>query len=329
MKTILVTGGRGLSGVRLCFTLREQGYRVVVLDDLSTGHRQFGQLAHRFVDGRVEDIECLDRLLSEEDIAGVVHCAAKALVEESTREPLAYYEANVGSFGVLLQASVKHKVVPVVFSSSATVYGAPTGPYCRESAGTNPINPYGGSKLAAEQLLSACGATYGLPGLSLRYFNAAGADPIGRVGEWHAHETHVIPNLITAALDGIPFEVRGVDWPTHDGTCVRDFVHTVDLARAHLLGLQYLWDGGDSLALNIGSGMGTSVFELVEIVSEVVGKPIDISVLARRPGDAPNLTACTQLAKERLRFSTERSQIEQIVRDALNWTIQLRRHLAD
>ena len=329
MKTVLVTGGAGFVGSQTVLHLQESGYRVVVLDDLSTGHRTFGELADRFIVGRVEDSICLNQIFTEESVAGVVHCAAKALVEESTREPLAYYRANVGSFGVLLQALVKHGTPPVVFSSSATVYGAPSGTPISEASPTEPINPYGGSKLAAERLLAACGVTYGLSGLSLRYFNAAGADPHGRVGEWHAHETHVIPNLLQAAFDGEAFEVRGTDWPTPDGSCIRDYVHTVDLAQAHRLALEYLWAGGQSMSLNIGTGTGTSVLELVEIVSKLTGRKIRVKVSERRSGDAPILTACTQKAADVLGFRPQHSGIGQIVGDAMNWMVQLREDRAD
>ncbi|MEC8024100.1 MAG: NAD-dependent epimerase/dehydratase family protein, partial [Myxococcota bacterium] len=214
MKTVLVTGGAGFVGSQTVLHLQDHGYRVVVIDDLSTGHRQFGLHADRFYEGCVEDTALLDQVLVDESVDGVIHCAARALVEESTREPVAYFQANVGNFGVLLDALVRHGTRPVVFSSSATVYGAPDEVPIEENTRTLPINPYGESKLAAERLLAACGTSYGLPGLSLRYFNAAGAVAACRVGEWRRHETHAIPNLIAAGFDCNSFTVCGSDWPT-------------------------------------------------------------------------------------------------------------------
>ena len=325
MRTILVTGGAGFVGSQTVLHLQDSGYRIVVIDDLTTGHQRFGEFADRLYVGQVEDPQLLDEVFRREPISGVIHCAARALVEESTREPVAYFQANVGSFSVLLDAVIRHQSPPVVFSSSATVYGAPETVPISESSVTAPVNPYGESKLAAERLLAACIESHGLRGLSLRYFNAAGADPGLRTGELHDIETHVIPNVISAGLDSRPFVVRGLDWPTADGSCVRDFIHTFDLARAHLAALEHLWRGGESGAVNLGSGTGVSVLELVRIVSDALGVTIHIEPASRRPGDAAALVADIRHARELLGFESTRSDIRTIVDDAITWTRALRR----
>lgn len=319
MRTVLVTGGAGYVGSHSVLHFREVGWRTVVFDDLSTGHRELAALADRFIEGDLEDAEAVGAAVASEPFDGVLHCAAKSLVGESVAQPLLYFRANLGGAVNLLQAALDCGGVPIVFSSSAAVYGDPAEVPLTESAPTRPINPYGFTKLGIERALEACDVAHGLRSVSLRYFNAAGADVEGRAGERHEPETHLIPNLIRAGLTGQTFRLFGDDYPTPDGTCVRDYIDVGDLARAHRLALEHLWEGGGSAVLNLGSGDGFSVRQVLEAAETALGGPIRCEVVARRPGDPAVLVADHARAREVLGWVPERSRLETMLTTAVAW----------
>ncbi|MFH2011076.1 MAG: UDP-glucose 4-epimerase GalE [bacterium] len=322
MRSILVTGGAGYIGSQTVLHFQDLGWRVVVVDDLSTGHAEFAERADAFHRADIRDREAVTELLRSERFDGVVHCAAKSLVPESVRDPLTYYHTNVLGAANLVSACLEAPAPApaVVFSSSAAVYGeGPIQPLTEELA-PDPVNPYGFTKLAVERLLRHSDAAYGLRSVSLRYFNAAGADPQLRVGERHEPETHVIPNLIRAALDpGCgPFRIFGTDYDTPDGTCVRDYVHVCDVAEAHRLALERLWSGGPSDVLNLGTGVGVSVRELLDGFARVLGREVDAEEAPRRAGDPPVLTADASRAEAVLHW-TPRRDLTAILESALAW----------
>jgi UDP-glucose 4-epimerase len=320
MPSILVTGGAGYVGSHIVRELVEQGESVVVLDDLSMGHRE-AVGSTKLIEADFGDPGILDALLSQGDIEVVVHMAAFCEVGESMTAPAAYYANNVTSSLALLDAVRRHGVRGVVFSSSAAVYGEPEEVPIPEEHPLRPTNPYGETKMAVERALAWYYRAYGLRSFSLRYFNAAGAHPAGDLGEDHASETHLIPRLLRAAAEGgESTPVFGHDYPTRDGTCVRDYVHVVDLARAHVSALAALRQGGvEAEALNLGNGEGFTVREVVDEVGRVVGRQPATHDASRRAGDPAALVASSARARKRLGWRPEHPSLEAIVRTAWAW----------
>jgi len=313
---VLVVGGAGYIGSQTCKELEKAGYDPVTLDNLSTGHRpsvKWGQ----FIEGDMADAELLDKLFRGSIFKGVMHFAAHSQVGESVEDPAKYYRNNVASTLTLLEAMVRHKVPNIIFSSTAAVYGIPESTPITEDHPTDPINPYGRSKLMVENIIKDFEKAYGLKFSILRYFNAAGADPDGELWERHDPETHLIPLILQAAhgkRDSI--KIYGTDYPTPDGTCIRDYIHVTDLAQAHLKALARLMGGSDSLTCNLGTGMGHSVREVIEIVRKVTGKEFKIEETPRRPGDPPNLIAYSERASDELDWKPNLSAIDEIARTA-------------
>ncbi|HEU4440665.1 MAG TPA: UDP-glucose 4-epimerase GalE [Burkholderiales bacterium] len=320
---VLVTGGAGYIGSHMAKLLVETGAQVTVLDDLSTGHPEAVR-GRDFVKGDIADVSFTKKLLREKAIEAVVHFAASSLVGESMADPLKYYRRNIGGTAALLQAMREAQVTRIVFSSTAAVYGDPVRIPIDEAHPTQPVNPYGASKLAVERMLSDCSAAYGIGAVVLRYFNAAGADPSGDLGERHDPETHLIPLVLqAAAARRESISVYGNDWPTRDGTCVRDYIHVSDLCVAHLQALEWLANGGRYEVFNLGNGEGATVLEVIEAARRVTGKPIKIVPSPRRAGDPPSLVADASKARRVLGWQPARADIEDIVRDA--WNFEQRR----
>lgn len=313
---VLVTGGAGFIGSHACKALARAGYQPVAFDNLSTGHAdavRWGPL----VRGDVRDRGDLVRAMTAHGVGAVLHFAALAYVGHSVADPAAYYDVNVGGMIALLAACREAGVGEVVFSSSCATYGVPEALPLRETAPQRPVNPYGRTKLMGEEMLADHAAAYGLRHVTLRYFNAAGADPEGDLSERHDPETHLIPLALRAtAGPEAALGILGTDYPTPDGTCIRDYIHVTDLARAHVLALDHLRAGGGSLALNLGTGRGHSVREIVAAVARVTGRAPHVRQAPRRPGDPPELVADPGLARATLGFVTERSDIDTILRDA-------------
>jgi UDP-arabinose 4-epimerase len=315
-RTILVTGGAGFIGSHACKLLARNGFEPVSYDNLSTGHRdavRWGPL----VIGDILDRRMLHNAVKAFNPVAVMHFAAVASVAESVVNPALYYRNNVMGTLTLLDACRDLGIRNVIFSSSCATYGVPATLPIREDTPQQPINPYGGSKLIGEMMLREFEDTCGLRHVALRYFNASGADLDGELGERHDPETHLIPRVLMAASGMAPcFELFGEDYPTPDGTCVRDYVHVADLAEAHLLALRYLLDGGSSLALNVGTGAGLSVREIVRSVSRITGRTVPTVARSRRPGDPPTLYADGALMRDKLGFEPRHSDIDTIVRTA-------------
>ncbi|MBV6433588.1 MAG: UDP-glucose 4-epimerase [Bryobacteraceae bacterium] len=315
---ILVTGGAGYIGSHVAKTLALAGHTPVVFDNLEMGHRRavrWGPL----IEGDLADRGAVRAAL--EGTEAVVHLAGYIFVGESVKEPSKYYRNNFANSLNLLDEMAAAGVRDIVFSSTAAVYGAPAEVPIPEDAPKIPINPYGESKRFVEQALEWYGSAYGIRSLCLRYFNAAGADPEGETGEAHAPETHLIPLVIDAAL-GVrpPVALYGTDYPTPDGTAIRDYIHVTDLARAHVMGIEYLRDGGASAALNIGTGLGHSVREVISAVERISGQPAPLNIAPRREGDSPVLVASALRAREVLGWEPLHSSLEEIVRTALEWS---------
>lgn len=316
---VLVTGGAGYIGSHTAKALARAGHQPLVLDNLSAGHRwavQWGPL----IEGDLADTELVRRTLEENHVEAVMHFAASLLVGESVREPRKYFWNNVVNTLRLLDAMRDTGVKAMVFSSSAATYGEPEKTPIPEAHPTRPINPYGETKLAMERTLFWYGVAYGLRWVALRYFNAAGADPDGELGEEHDPETHLIPLVIQAALGrraGV--EIYGTDYPTPDGTAIRDYLHITDLAEAHLLALQYLAAGGESMAMNLGTGKGNSVREVVAAVGRVSPAPVPVREGPRRAGDPPVLVADPSRAFQVLKWRPKHAKLDEIVRSAWNW----------
>jgi UDP-glucose 4-epimerase len=317
-ETRLVVGGAGYIGSHMVKELIAHHYDGLILDNLSTGHRRLftgGRLIH----GDLGDPTLLDRLFSENRIDAVMHFAAFSLVGESVQLPLKYYRNNLARTIELIEAMVRHDVLRFVFSSTAAVYGEPDKTPIVETHPCRPTNPYGASKLSVERLLSDCDAAYGLKSICLRYFNAAGADVSGQIGEMHDPETHLIPLVLKAALTKTSIKIFGTDYKTPDGTCLRDYVHVTDLAQAHMLALDTLMNGGASELYNLGNSVGYSVRQVIDIAGKITGKKIDVVEEKRRPGDPAILVADGSKIKERLKWQPRYEQLETIIQTAWNW----------
>jgi len=315
---ILVTGGAGYIGSVVVDQLLERGFQAVVLDDLSAGHRQAVARGAGFVQGGVGDRELVETLLEREHITAIIHLAAFALVAESVAQPRKYVTNNVTAARVLLEAAVRAKVRRFVFSSSCAVYGHPPRLPITEDTPQEPVNPYGETKRDFERLLADVGPRTGMGVVSLRYFNASGATE--RLGEDHDPETHLIPNVLAAALGRCAaLEVYGTDYPTADGTAVRDYVHVADIADAHLRALDVKLDGGSAVAVNLGTGTGRSVREVVEAARRVTGRPVPTVERPRRPGDPPELVAAVGRAATVLGWRALHSSLDEILESAWRW----------
>ena len=318
-QSILVTGGAGYIGSHASKALARAGYLPVVFDNLSRGHREAVRWGP-FVEGDLADRLCLRAALAEHRVVAVMHFAAYAEVGQSVADPALYYRNNLIGTLSLLDAMREAGVGEIVFSSTCAIYGTPDAVPIGESAPHRPVNPYGETKLATERALRWYGGAYGIRSASLRYFNAAGADLEGELGEAHEPETHLIPLVLQAALGQRPhIEVFGTDYPTPDGTAIRDYVHVEDLAMAHLRALEHLRAEGASIAVNLGTGCGHSVREVIAAVERVSGCRVPVRDAARRLGDPPALVADPALATELLGWRPKYSDLETIIRTALAW----------
>jgi UDP-glucose 4-epimerase len=319
MSRVLITGGAGYIGSFILRVLSQKGYEPVVYDNLEEGHRRAigdAELVH----GDLVDQERIFEAIRRYDIDSVIHMAAYCLVGESERFPLKYFQNNITNGLNLLGAMFRAGIKTLVFSSSAAVYGEPRSIPIDEEAPTHPTNVYGETKLHYERILMRCEKAYGLHSVSLRYFNAAGADRNGTIGEDHRHETHLIPLVLRAALDQKKtIEVFGTDYPTQDGTCIRDYIHVEDLANAHVLALEALKGGLKSATYNLGNGTGYSVTDVINTAKKVTGKAISWVPAPRRPGDPAILVASSDRIKKDLGWTTELPELGEIVQTAWLW----------
>jgi UDP-glucose-4-epimerase GalE len=315
---ILVTGGAGYVGSVSVEHLLAAGHSVTVLDSLVRGHRASVPEGVSLVEGSVLDAGIVERALREDGIEAVLHCAARALVGESVADPALYYRENVGGGVALLDSLRRVGMSRIVFSSTAAVYGAPETTPVEESNTTQPINPYGDSKLAFERAMHWYGQAYGLRAVALRYFNVAGATE--QRGEDHSPETHLIPNLLQAVLTGEPVTIFGDDYPTPDGTCIRDYIHVSDLAEAHATALELTAKSEPGLEVcNLGTASGFSVAEVVAAAEKVTGREVPRRMGERRPGDPPVLVASNARASELLGWTPRRGTLDEIIGSAWAW----------
>jgi UDP-arabinose 4-epimerase len=324
METVLVTGGAGFIGSHTCKALAAAGFLPIAFDDLSKGDAEFVRWGP-LVKGDILDTAALDAAFAQYRPSAVIHFAALAYVGESMTQPLTYYRVNVGGLVNVAAAMLRHGAHAIVFSSSCATYGIPDRLPIPESAPQRPINPYGRSKLACEQILIDTCASEELRVAILRYFNAAGADPNGDLVEHHDPETHLVPLAIDAATgDGPPLSIFGTDYPTADGTCQRDFIHVCDLAAAHVEALRHLNAGNASLTLNLGAGKAASVRSVIAAVERITGRAVPLVPAARRPGDPPVLVADASLARQVIGFTPRLSDLDTIVTTAWKARIRMR-----
>lgn len=317
---ILVLGGAGYIGSHTALELVKAGNEVVIADNLVTGYRKAIPEGAKFYEGDLRDSDFLDNLFHQEKIDAVIHFAAYSLVGESVTNPLKYYDNNLYGTKVLLEAMVKNNVGKIVFSSTAATYGEPENIPILESDRTCPTNPYGETKLAMEKMFKWTAEAHGLRYVSLRYFNACGADESGTIGEAHNPESHLIP-LILQVPNGKreTISIYGTDYDTPDGTCIRDYIHVTDLAQAHILAVKYLANGGKSDIFNLGNGVGYSVREVIETARKVTGHPIPATESSRRAGDPARLVASSEKAKSVLGWKPVHDSLEEIIASAWNW----------
>ncbi|KWV44083.1 MULTISPECIES: UDP-glucose 4-epimerase GalE [Rhizobium] len=324
-ETVLVVGGAGYIGSHTCLDLANKGFKPVVFDNFSNGHREFVKWGPA-EEGDIRDRARLDEVLATHKPAAILHFAALIEVGESVKDPVAFYENNVIGTLTLLAAAQAAGVKAFVFSSTCATYGLPQSVPLDETHRQVPINPYGRTKYIVEQALADYDKYTGFRSVVLRYFNAAGADFEGRIGEWHQPETHAIPLAIDAALgrrEG--FKVFGTDYETRDGTCVRDYIHVLDLADAHVRAVEHLLRGGESVALNLGTGTGTTVKELLGTIERVSERPFPVEYAGRREGDSHTLVANNDKAREILGW-TPQYDLSQIIRSAWNWHAKSNQH---
>jgi UDP-glucose 4-epimerase len=325
--TILVTGGAGYIGSHTVLALQQAGYSVVILDNLVYGHRDIVEavLKVELISGDIGDRALLDQVFAQYNIQAVIHFAAYAYVGESVSDPAKYYRNNVTGTLTLLEAMVQAGVKNIVFSSTCATYGIPQRLPIPEDHLQNPINPYGATKLMVERILSDFDHAYDLRSVRFRYFNAAGADPQGRLGEDHSPETHLIPLVLLTALgQRESISIFGTDYDTPDGTCIRDYIHVTDLAQAHVQGLDYLLQGGTTEIFNLGNGNGFSVREVIETAKTVTARPIKAIEVERRPGDPAVLVGSSQKAQSVLGWRPEYADLKVILEHAWRW--HQRRH---
>lgn len=318
--SILVLGGAGYIGSHAVSRLIEEGQEVVVVDNLLTGHQEAVHPSATFYEGDIRDKLFLTSVFEKEEIHGVLHFAASSLVGESVEQPLKYFNNNVYGMQVLLEVMKEQDVKRIVFSSTAATYGEPAELPIQETTKTSPESPYGESKLMMEKMMKWCDLAYGMTFVSLRYFNVVGAHTNGMIGEDHQPESHLLPIIIQKALGQRELlSVFGNDYDTPDGTCIRDYVHVLDLVDAHILALQYLADGNESNVFNLGSNAGFSVLELITAVETVAGESIDYVIQERRAGDPAVLVASNEKAKDVLGWDPKYTEITSIIETAWNW----------
>jgi len=314
---VLVLGGAGYIGSHTVYMLIEQGYEVVIVDNLSTGFEQLIHPKASFYNGDIKDKEFLRSVFSKENIVGAIHFAASSIVPESMQNPLKYYDNNVYGTQALLEVMNEYNVKNIVFSSSAATYGNVKESPITEDLPNAPSSAYGETKVVMEKMMKWCDVAHGIKYVALRYFNACGAHSNGVIGELHNPETHLIPLVLQVPL-GIreSISVYGNDYNTPDGTCIRDYIHVLDLADAHIKALNYLINGGNSDYFNLGSGTGFSVLEIIEAAERVVGKPIKRIITERRAGDPDSLVASNEKAKNILKWELNHSKIDDIIESA-------------
>jgi UDP-glucose 4-epimerase len=320
--TILVTGGAGYIGSHAVLALKRAGYGVVVLDNLVYGHRDLVEqvLQVDLVVGDINDRPLLDKLFATYDIGAVMHFSAYAYVGESVTTPDKYYRNNVVATLTLLEAMQAASINKFVFSSTCATYGVPKTVPIPEDHPQSPINPYGATKLMVERILADFDIAYSLKSVCFRYFNAAGADPSGLLGEDHNPETHLIPLVLQTALGKRQsVSIFGTDYDTPDGTCIRDYIHVADLADAHILGVEYLLQGRDSAVFNLGNGSGFSVREVIDTAKQVTGRDIKVVESDRRPGDPPALVGSGEKARKILGWNPQYPELDKILRHAWEW----------
>lgn len=318
-KNVLVIGGAGYIGSHMVKHLLGLGYPVIIVDNLSTGHSEL-LTGGNFFKGSISDARFLDKIFSTHEIGAVMHFAACSIVGESVGNPLKYYRNNLSGTLELLSAMVRYHVKYLIFSSTAAVYGEPVEIPITENHQTEPTNPYGATKIAVEKMIDYCDVAHGLKYISLRYFNAAGADASGIIGECHDPETHLIPLVLKAALGEIEnIKIFGTNYPTRDGTCIRDYIHVNDLASAHMLSLEALFSGKSSSVYNLGNSRGYSVRELIDTAGRVTGRLIPVVDSERRPGDPAVLVASSEKIKTELGYSAQYEDLETIIKTAWVW----------
>ena len=318
-RQILVVGGAGYIGAHMVNALLRANYEVVTLDNLSTGHRDLVP-GGALVVGNLGDNGLLDHIFSNHRIDAVMHFAAYSLVGESVANPLKYYRNNVAQTVELLDAMVRHSIDYFIFSSTAAVYGEPRKTPIKEDHPCNPTNPYGATKIAVENMLKDCDAAYGIKFVALRYFNAAGADPSGKLGERHDPETHLIPSILkVAAGERQHVKIFGDNYPTPDGTCLRDYIHVNDLTQAHMLALEALFEGKESAVYNLGNSKGYSVLEVINAARKVTGHSITAVSAEPRPGDPAMLVASSEKIRSELGWQPSLEDLETIIKTAWLW----------
>lgn len=318
--SILVCGGAGYIGSHTVHQLINQNKDVIIIDNLQTGHMDAVNQKAKFYKGDIRDSSFLDKVFSENNIESIIHFAANSLVGESMTKPLLYFNNNVYGMQVLLESMVKHNIKNIVFSSTAAVYGEPKRVPILEDDETNPTNPYGETKLAMEKMMKWCDKAYGIKFVALRYFNVAGALEDGSIGEDHSPETHLIPLILQVPLKKREFiTVFGDDYSTPDGTCIRDYIHVIDLADAHIKAVEYLESGNNSNIFNLGNGIGFSVKEMITAAEESTNEEIKVVLGERRAGDPAQLIASSEKARKILGWTPKYTNVKDIISTAWGW----------